>query len=113
VTFVKGTVMFAEGAVTFVGGAVTFVGGAVMFVGEAVTLVGGAVTLVDGAVTFVGKGSSAVGRLFKTAEARVVDDTRVNRRNLRWRLMIYELKGPSLLINSLISTSNYSVGSSL
>jgi hypothetical protein len=113
VTFVEGTVMFAEGAVTFAGGAVTFVGGAVMFIGEAVTLVGGAVTLVDGAVTFVGKGSLAVGRLFETAEARVADDTRVNGRNLRRRLMTYELKGPSLSINSLISASDHSVGSSL
>jgi hypothetical protein len=105
VTFVEGTVMFAEGAVTFAGGAVTFVGGAVMFIGEAVTLV-------DGAVTFVGKGSSAVGRLFETAEARVVDDTRVNGRNLRRWLMTYELKGPSLSMNSLISVSDHSVGSS-
>jgi hypothetical protein len=55
----------------------------VTFIGEAVTLVGGAITLVDGAITFIGKGSSAIGRLFKTAKARVVDNTRVNRRNLR------------------------------
>ena len=37
-----------------------------------------------GAVTFVGKGSSAIGRSFKTAEARAVDDIKgVNKRNLR------------------------------
>jgi hypothetical protein len=113
VTFIKGTVIFTEGAMTFVGGAVTFIGGAVIFIGEAVTLVGGAVMLVDGAVTFIGKGSSAVGRLFKIAKARVVDNTRVNGRNLRRRLITYELKGPSLSMNSLISASNYSIGSSL
>jgi len=98
--------MFAKGAVTFVSGAVTFIG-------EAVTLVDRAVTLVDGAVTFVGKGSLAVGRLFKIAKAGVVDDTIVNGRNLRRRLIIYELKGPLLLIYSLISISNYSIGLSL
>jgi hypothetical protein len=91
-------VTFAEGAVTFIGGAVTFIGGAV--------------TLVDGAVTFVGKGSSAVGRLFETAKAGVADDTRVNGRNLRRRLITYELKGPSLSIYSLISISDHSIGSS-
>jgi len=46
----EGTVTFAEGAVTFIGGAVTFIGGA---------------------ITFIGKGSSAVGRLFKTARAKL------------------------------------------
>ena len=30
-------------------------------------------------------------------------------RNLRRRLITYELKGPSLLMNSLISVSNHSV----
>ena len=72
-------------------------------------------TFVEGAVTFVGEGSSAVGGgLFKTARVRVVDDVKgVNKRNLRRRLIIYELNGPLLLINSLISISNYSVGSSL
>ena len=85
---------------TFVEGAVTFVGGAVMFVG--------------GAVTFVGKGSSAVGgRSFETAEAGVANDIKgVNGRDLRRRLITYKLKGPLLLINSLISISNHSVGSS-
>jgi hypothetical protein len=78
-----------------------------------VTFVGGAITFIDGAVTFIGKGSSAVGKLFKTAKARVVDDTRVNRCNLRRWLITYKLKGPLLLIYSLISISNYSIGSSL
>jgi hypothetical protein len=103
-------VTFIGGAVMFIGGAVTFVGGAVTFIGGAVTFVGGAVTFVGGAVSFVGKGSSAVGRSFETAEAGVADDIRVNGHNLRRRLMTYELKGPSLLINSLISASNYSIG---
>jgi len=70
------------------------------------------VTFVGGAVTFVGKGSLAVGeRSFKTAKAGVVDDIKgVNRRDLRQRLITYKLKGPSLLINSLISASNHSIG---
>ena len=85
-----------------------FIEGAVMFIG-------GAVTFVGGAVTFVGKGSLAIGeRLFKTAEAGVVDDIKgVNRRDLKQRLITYKLKGPLLLINSLISASNYSIGLSL
>ena len=88
---------FVEGAVAFVGGAVTFVRGAVTFVG--------------GAVTFVGKGSSAVGGAFETAEAGVANDINgVDGRDSRRRLMRYELKGPSLLMNSLISASDYSVG---
>ena len=87
----------------------TFVEGAVTFVGEgAVTSVEGAVTFVGGAVTFVGEGSSAVGRLFKTAGVGVGD-----KRDLRRRLTTYELKGPLLLIYSLISLSNYSIGLSL
>ena len=98
---------FVGGAVTFVEGAVAFVGGAVTFIEGAVTFVEGAVTSIGGAVTSIGKGSSAVGRLFKIARVRV------NKRDLRRRLIIYKLKGPSLLIYSLISTSNYSIGSSL
>ena len=61
-----------------------------------------------GAVIFINKGSLAIrGRLFKTAKARI------NRRNLRQWLIIYKLKGPLVLINSLISAFNYSIGSSL
>jgi len=85
---------------TFVEGAVTFVGGAVMFV--------------EGAVTFIGEGSSAVGGgSFETAGVGVVDDVKgVNERDLRRRLITYKLKGPLLLIYSLISASDHSVGSS-
>ena len=84
------------------------------FVGEgAVTSVEGAVTSIGGAVTFVGKGGSAIGRLFKAARVRVGNIKGVNKRNLRRRLITYKLKGPSLLIYSLISLSNYSIGSSL
>jgi hypothetical protein len=112
--FIGGAVIFVGGAVTFVGGAVTFVEGAVTFIGGAVTFVGGAITFVGGAVTFVGKESSAIGGLFKAVKARVADDIRgVDGRDLRQWLMIYKLKGPSLLINSLISASNYSIGLSL
>jgi hypothetical protein len=110
--FVKGTVTFAEGAVTFAEGAVTFVGRAVTFVGGAMTFIGGAVTFVGRAVTFIGKGSLAVGRSFKTAKAGVADDIRIDGRNLRRQLMTYKLKGPSVSINSLISTSDHSVRSS-
>jgi len=78
-----------------------------------VTFVEGAATFVGGAVTFVGEGGSAVGRSFKTAGVGVGAVKGVNKRNLRRRLITYELKGPSLLINSLISLSNYSVGLSL
>jgi len=113
-TFVEGAMTFIGGAVMFVEGAVTSVGGAVTSVGEgAVTSVEGAVTFVGGAVTSVGEESSAVGRLFKIAGVRVGEVKGVNKRDLRRRLMIYELKGPLLLIYSLISLSDYSVGSSL
>jgi len=71
------------------------------------------VTFVRGAVTFIGKGGSAVGRSFKTAGVGVGDVKGVNKRNLRRRLITYKLKGPLLLIYSLISLSNHSVGSSL
>ena len=57
-------------------------------------------TFVGGAVTFVGKGGSAIGRSFKAAGigTGVVDDIEgVNERNLRRRLITYELKGPLLL----------------
>jgi len=82
------------------------------FVGGAMTFIGGAVTFVEGAVTFVGEGGSAVGGgSFETAGVGVVDNVEgVNERNLRRRLITYELKGPSLLIYSLISLSNHSVG---
>ena len=70
-------------------------------------------TSVGGAVTSVGEESSAIGRLFETAGVRVGEVKGVNERNLRRRLMIYELKGPLLSMYSLISLSNYSVGSSL
>ena len=85
--------------------AVTFVEGAVTFIGEAVVFI-------EGAVAFVGEGGLAVGRLFKIAGVRVGDVKGVNERDLRWRLIIYELKGPLLLINSLIFLSNYSIRSS-
>ena len=91
--------------------AVTFVEGAVAFVGEAVTFVEGAVTFVGGAVVFVGEGGSAVGGSFETAGVGV-DNVGVDERDLRRRLITYELKGPSLSMNSLISASDHSVGSS-
>ena len=62
--------------------------------------VGGAVTFVEGAVTFVGEGGLAIGGSFKTARVGV-DNVGVNKRDLRRRLIIYKLKGPLLLINSL------------
>ena len=77
------------------------------------TSVGGAVTSVGGAVTSVGERSSAVGRSFETAGVGVGDVKGVNKRDLRRRLITYELKGPSLLVYSLISLSNHSIGLSL
>ena len=74
---------------TFIGGAVTFVGGAVTSVGE------GAVTSIEGAVTSVGEESSAVGRLFEIAGVGVGDE-----RDLRRRLITYELKVPLLSMYS-------------
>jgi hypothetical protein len=72
------------------------------------------VTFVGGAATFVGEGSSAVGGLFKAVEARVADGIKgVVGYNLRRRLMTYKLKGPLVLINSLISISDHSIGLSL
>ena len=63
---------------------------------------------------FVGKGGLAVEKLFKIVKARVVDNIkRVNRRNLRRQLITYKLKDLLLLINSLISLFDYSVGLSL
>ena len=68
-------------------------------------------------MTFIGGGSLAVGgRLFKAAGigTGVVDAVKgVNKRDLRHWLMMYKLKGPLLLIYSLISTSNYSIELSL
>ena len=62
---------------------------------------------------FVGEGGLAVGRLFKTAGVRVGNVKGVNKRDLRRWLIAYKLKGPSVLMNSLISISNYSIGLSL
>ena len=59
--------------------------------------IGGAMMFVKGAIIFIGKGSLAIRGPFKTAEARV------NKHNLRWRLITYKL-------NSLISALDYSVG---
>ena len=60
---------------------------------------------------FIGEGGLAVKRLFKVAEAKVADNIKgVNRYDLRQRLIIYKLKSLLLLIYSLISIFNYSVG---
>ena len=72
--------------------------------------VGGAVTFIKGAVTSIGEGGSAVGRLFKTAGVGVGAVKGVNEYDLRRQLIIYELKHPLLLMYSLISAFNHSVG---
>ena len=66
---------------------------------------------IKGAVAFVGEGGLAVGeRLFKTARAGVINDIKgVNGYNSRQQLIIYKLKSPSVLMNSLISIFNYSI----
>ena len=72
-----------------------------------------AVIFIKGAVIFISKGGLAIGRSFKTAKIRVDDIKKVNKHNLKWRLITYKLKGPLLLIYSLISLFNYSIGLSL
>ena len=63
---------------------------------------------------FISEEGLAIVKLFKAAEAGVVDNIkRVNRRDLKQWLIIYKLKGPLLLINSLISIFNYFIGLSL
>jgi hypothetical protein len=69
---------------------------------------------IKGAIAFIGKGSLFIGGLSKAARAGVVNNIKgVNRRDLRRQLMTYKLKGPLLLINSLISISNYFIRLSL
>ena len=72
----------------------------------------GAVISVEGAVTFISKRSLSIGGgLFKIAKVKVVNNIKgVNKYNLRRQLIIYKLKHPLLLIYSLISISNYSIG---
>ena len=79
----------------------------------AITFIGGTMTFVEGAVTFIGKEGSAIGGSFKIAGVRVSAVKGVNKYNLRWRLITYKLKRPLLLIYSLISASDHSVGLSL
>ena len=80
----------------------------------AVTFIKGTVTFIEGAATFVGEGGLVIERLFKVAKARVADDIKgVNRRDLRRWLIIYKLKGPLLLMYSLISAFNHFIGLSL
>ena len=63
---------------------------------------------------FIGEGGLAIVKLFKVAKAKVADNIKgVDGRDLKQQLIIYKLKGPSVLINSLISIFNYSVGLSL
>ena len=74
------------------------------------SFVEGAVTSVKEAVTFIGEGGLAIKRSFKTAGVKVDDVKGVNKRNLKQQLIIYKLKSLLVLINSLISISNYFVG---
>jgi hypothetical protein len=63
---------------------------------------------------FIGKGGLAIGRLFKATEAGVADNIKgINRCDLRQWLIIYKLRDPLVLINSLISISDYFVKLSL
>jgi hypothetical protein len=70
-------------------------------------------TFVRGSVIFIGEGGSVIRGLFKAARVGVNNIKEVNKHNLRQWLIVYKLKGPLLLINSLISSSDYSVGLSL
>jgi hypothetical protein len=63
---------------------------------------------------FISKGSLAIRKSFKLVKAGVIDNIKgVIGRDLRQQLIIYKLKGPLVLMNSLISISDYSVGLSL
>ena len=88
----------------FIGGAIIFIEGAIIFIGK------GAVISIEGAVISIGKGSLAIGKLFKIARVKVSDIKGVNKCNLKQWLIIYKLKGPLLLIYSLISLFNYFIG---
>jgi hypothetical protein len=95
---------------TFIGKAVIFIGRAITFINKAMAFIGGAATFIGRAIIFINKRSLVIEkRLFKIAKARVADNIKINKYNLRWWLMIYKLKSPLLLINSLISTFNYFV----
>ena len=94
--------------------AVTFIKRAIIFIGRAVIFIKGAVIFIRGAVIFISKGGLAIERLFKTAKTKIADNIKgVNRYNLKQWLIIYKLKSPLLLIYSLISIFNYSIGLSL
>ena len=55
-----------------------------MFIEGAIIFIEGAIIFIEGTVIFIGKGNSAVGELFKTAKAEVVDNIKgVNRYDLR------------------------------
>ena len=77
------------------------------------TFIEKAVIFVERAVIFINKGGLVIGKSFKTARVKADDIKGVNKYNLKQRLIIYKLKGPLLLIYSLISLSNYSIGLSL
>jgi hypothetical protein len=70
-------------------------------------------TFIKGSVIFIGERGSVIRRLFKAARVGVNNIKGVNKHNLRQWLIVYKLKSPLLLINSLISSSDYSVGLSL
>jgi hypothetical protein len=70
-------------------------------------------TFIGGSVTFIGERGLVIGGLFKAARVGVDDIKRVDKRNLRQWLMVYKLKGLLVLINSLISVSDYSIWLSL
>ena len=73
-----------------------FIKGAIAFIGK------------RGAVIFINKGSLVIRKKsFKIAKIKV------NKRNLKQWLIIYKLKNPLILINSLISISNYFIKLSL
>jgi hypothetical protein len=66
-------------------------------------------TFIGGSVTFIGKRGSVIGGSFKAARVGVNNIKGVNKYNLRQWLMVYKLKSPLVLINSLISASNHSI----
>jgi hypothetical protein len=112
-TFIERAVMFIGRVIIFISSTIIFISKAITFIKGTITFTDGAVMSIGGAIIFISKGSLAIRKLFKTAKARVVDNIKINRCNLRRSFIVYKLKGPLLLINSLISLSDYSVQLSL
>ena len=108
-------VIFIGGVIIFIKEAIISIEGAIMSIEEAVISIEGVIIFIGRAIIFIGKRSLFIGEgLFKIARVKVVDNIKgFNKYNLKWRLIIYKLKYPLLLIYSLISIFNYFIRLSL